>query len=1144
MTVNLKIKKTISIVIAIVMLISCVPLSGFAADVNETVVNGEFTFSVTLDASEGTGSAVITKYNGNDSYVIIPETCEYTVGNTTYILKVFGVGDNAFANNQSIETVRGGDIVRTIGKSAFSGCSKLSTCIFTSNTILDESAFAECPSLDIIAFNSVVHAPIQLEKGDEETLEDYQNRLTKATDDLIKSIFKDSAIPRYTFSNTQNLKNYSGSLINGGIVKAEPYIYGSIVGKNTVLLGITEPGKLADENKHLSLDASVKEIASSAFRGHTEIIDFDMPEKLEKIGSMAFENCSGLEKINLPVSMNYIGHHAFSNCIGLTVLDIPDNIKTIGASAFSGCTGLKTISVGSGLDVLEYRVFADCTGINNITFKDGLKEIGTSAFENCDGIKALTFPTTIEKVGSSSFLNCTGIETVEIPAAGKYEIAVSAFQNCSGIKSVDFGSNLSAIGKNAFANCTSLEALTDFDTCSALKSISEETFINCKALDNVKIPENVLAIDDCAFSGCDKLKTLELNEKLSKIGKQVFENCTSLVSLEVFDDVTVIKEAAFSGCSNLENVVIGNSVTEISDSLFKNCVSLSSLTLGAAVTSVGNNAFENCSSLTHALILDEVTLIKDNTFAGCSSLESVEFGKNVTAIGNSAFEGCSALTEVEIPAKVTSIGNRAFADCTSLEKIVVPASVTEIGTDAFAGCDNVTIYCYSNSAALEYAKEYGFNYIIIDCAHTNTEWITDIPATCTEEGSEHEACTECGSNLQTRVIPATGHTESDWIIDKEANCTETGSKHKVCTVCSYQFEAVEIPALGHTESDWILDYNATATTEGKKHTVCTVCGEMLNVEVIAPFGGDFDYKIISEEDKTCVIIGYLGDEADVVIPEQLNGYTVVEIGASSFEGEETVTSVTVPDSVKTISDSAFLRCKKLSEVNLGAGLEEIGQQAFYGCDALTQIILPEGIKTIKNDAFRNNANLSKVNLPDSLEYIAPYAFAGCPDLVDNVEYNKGTYAEKYVIDNNLVSSQASKKIVKIEITSLPAKTVYKIGEKLDLTGLVVTATYSDGTKGTIDNYGYSGFESSTAGERSVIISKDGCTVSFKYTVTGKLGDVNFDGKVSIVDAKRVLQEVAGTRTFNSAEFAAADVNKDGKISIVDAKQILKIVAQQ
>lgn len=61
-------------------------------------------------------------------------------------------------------------------------------------------------------------------------------------------------------------------------------------------------------------------------------------------------------------------------------------------------------------------------------------------------------------------------------------------------------------------------------------------------------------------------------------------------------------------------------------------------------------------------------------------------------------------------------------------------------------------------------------------------------------------------------------------------------------------------------------------------------------------------------------------------------------------------------------------------------------------------------------------------------------------------------------------------------------------------------------------------------------------------LAGKMGDVNVDTSVTVVDAKLVLQAVAGLCTFNGSEKWVADMNYDGKITVADAKAILKAIA--
>ncbi|MDR2702430.1 MAG: bacterial Ig-like domain-containing protein [Spirochaetaceae bacterium] len=80
-------------------------------------------------------------------------------------------------------------------------------------------------------------------------------------------------------------------------------------------------------------------------------------------------------------------------------------------------------------------------------------------------------------------------------------------------------------------------------------------------------------------------------------------------------------------------------------------------------------------------------------------------------------------------------------------------------------------------------------------------------------------------------------------------------------------------------------------------------------------------------------------------------------------------------------------------------------------------------------------------------------------------------------------SDTTKTVTSITITP-PTKTTYNIGDTLDLTGIVVTATYSDSTTETVsvNAANVSGFDSSTAGSKTLTVTYQGKTATFTVTV--------------------------------------------------------------
>ena len=111
-------------------------------------------------------------------------------------------------------------------------------------------------------------------------------------------------------------------------------------------------------------------------------------------------------------------------------------------------------------------------------------------------------------------------------------------------------------------------------------------------------------------------------------------------------------------------------------------------------------------------------------------------------------------------------------------------------------------------------------------------------------------------------------------------------------------------------------------------------------------------------------------------------YEIEEIPSGfmgSFQNDTSLEEFVVPDSVRTIGDSAFFGCTTLTRIVLPEGLERIGDSAFFGCTALTRIALPEGLERIGVMAFVG-CGLREVRLPSSLREIGYGAFEDCAAL--------------------------------------------------------------------------------------------------------------------------------------------------------------------
>lgn len=175
-----------------------------------------------------------------------------------------------------------------------------------------------------------------------------------------------------------------------------------------------------------------------------------------------------------------------------------------------------------------------------------------------------------------------------------------------------------------------------------------------------------------------------------------------------------------------------------------------------------------------------------------------------------------------------------------------------------------------------------------------------------------------------------------------------------------------------------------------------------------------DFRYVIREGR-CIITGYCGENAHIVLPEQISGYPVCEVGESAFAVNKTIRSVILPVGLKKLSlgvfrdtclesieipytvtdiDTACFRdCARLKQITLPPNITYIAEALFRGCTALESITVPEGVTELKEAAFRSCSSLKLAKMPKTLRKMTEGGFWGCsslekliiPEDVDGVE---------------------------------------------------------------------------------------------------------------------------------------------------------------
>ena len=198
----------------------------------------------------------------------------------------------------------------------------------------------------------------------------------------------------------------------------------------------------------------------------------------------------------------------------------------------------------------------------------------------------------------------------------------------------------------------------------------------------------------------------------------------------------------------------------------------------------------------------------------------------------------------------------------------------------------------------------------------------------------------------------------------------------------------------------------------------------------------FDFEFIPPDNTAVIVTNYKynGAAADVTIPSRYQGKPVTTIGHAAFFNSA-VTSVTIPDSVTSISDEAFINCPKLTNISIPNSVTYIGFSAFSSCTSLKSITLPSSLSFISGALFLGCSQLTTIHIPVSVTSIGNNAFADCPSLM-TVTYpgsktqwddiTKGRNSD--VLENHLICAKLEATFTADGTTLAPPQTIDRGGK--------------------------------------------------------------------------------------------------------------------
>lgn len=387
------------------------------------------------------------------------------------------------------------------------------------------------------------------------------------------------------------------------------------------------------------------------------------------------------------------------------------------------------------------------------------------------------------------------------------------------------------------------------------------------------------------------------------------------------------------------------------------------VTVPEGVRLIKNLAFHGCTALTTVVLPSSLEEMTEYTFYQCTNLKTVSLdtaNSKLTKIGRYSFAYCEKLTGFDIPSLLKELEEGVFADCSSLEKIIIPDTVEKIGGSVFGGCTNVTEIKIPGTV-----KE-ASDFALFGCDKVIT---AELPISMVTLANLQRS-----DELETLVIIDDGSTA---LPDKDAL-----NKKKKLKKVIFPDSLTSIPKAFCMSASALEDVKLPANLKIISNASFSGCTNLKTIDLpdtVTEIGA-FAFKSTGLTSITIPASVETVDDTAFIDNTSLTDATFPAGKGISFEGCTSLVNVKINNNPTKIDDSMFRKCSSLASIELPDTVTEIGKYAFADCTSLKDFIIPDGIKSIGEAAFYNSGITSLV-VPESVETIDKLAFSHMANLV-------------------------------------------------------------------------------------------------------------------------------------------------------------------
>ena len=1088
--------------------------ANYPDDETEKYEYGDYEYFINDD-----DTVTITKYNGNSEYVVIPETLG--------VRSVSVLGKFAFSGAEFVKSV-------TIPKTVYYIPASCFLCIPNLEEIIAPEDSRYYTSINGVLYNkqltSIIRCP-QTVSGDYQ-IPDGVTRISQYAFCGCK------LIKRIRLPETVNTINFGA------------FFGCSDLSEINMPASIDYIGQFAfcqcSSLQVMRIPDNVQEIESGTFGSCSSLKELTLPSNLETIYSYAFAGCTSLENVIIPPKTVSVGKEVFADCGALKSIIIPSSLTFIEEDTFytyrefaayiymieNGIVSIFTSAWECGEKIFNFTIY----GVPGSYAEQYAKEHGFK-FEIMGGKNSITDREHGMRFYSTIKNNTIYIDELELLSANYFGGSINGyytgnkkveweFENPDLFEIVHSSDDLTSItlmGKTPGTSKITLKIDGKEMVSDMFKVEYSKKWINNKCKEEILASPHKQLLDRGLESCKNIMGTFSSNDRLmmsfikaATQGDQVvYQSWMSAFgvteSLEdeiidgiILDYMSQYYELGFTPREFTENaselydyfsdvlsaLQTGRSLNE--DSVIRETARRSSLTVEES-RKVFNKAQRSMTFVSYAgdssvaLMKIYATVITMNEF-DINTIDKLIWALGKTPPGNGSvlYEGlCRLRDNMTDPDYIIDkfinertydtlnlIASSTLSPHPAFEVFDMYFALARIGNSIYEENGGATADGYLE-ALNSYSCAYTLHYVLENMSpNDHVECVYNFYTAATITGlekcidfSEKHTGVSSDNQIQQR---AKYRKEAELIYNQIIQSKESYTKN---------IEYIK----GLNDLSRYSSENGTNTFENKQEVYA--CYDYADKNSIR--SSTQPSEITDSIDEPF----YINEDEMILIPAEIENSIVVGIADEGYKVIKGKKEIILPETVRTIGNSAFAECSDTLMILLGNKLEYIGENAFGECASLKYINIPDSVLEIGVGAFQNCTSLEQIDV--NAETISSRAFANCSSLnsitINNryasiaedafenankdlviIGYNNST-ASEYAQLHGIKFSAIEQFVENMTIISTPNKYVYNIGESINTDGLTINVEYTDGTSEVISDGWTVSCDTSSSGDKQAYV---------------------------------------------------------------------------